>query len=83
MEIRFIEVRGYGFERSKFETCCMQNGVGYALHQCRPQALKMNVTWYPVLVSLEAPNKIQPQEYSRGSDIDGIGYIFLLGESER
>lgn len=37
--------------------------------------LKMNVTWYLILVDFKIPNKIQPQEYSRGSGIDGIRYI--------
>ena len=61
----------------------MQNGAGYALRQRHLQAQKMNVTWYPILVSFQAPNKIQPGEYSMGDAIDGIGYAILVGESER
>src|SRR3989338_10489080 len=52
----------------------MQNGDGHALRQRHLQALKMNVTWYLILASFQAPNKIQPREYSMGGGLDGIGY---------
>lgn len=52
----------------------MQSGVGYALRQRHLQAPKINATWYPVLASFHAPNKIQPGEQSMGGGQDGIGY---------
>ena len=38
-------------------------------------------TWRKVLAGINAPNKIQPQEYSKGSGFDDI--LRKMAESER